>query len=145
MLLPDLPITLPVALIPSPSLLIFIAMAIVSTGVLSLAIGVPLRSLNLLRHSLPRYRWMLFPPDCFFPFLTTRLFSQCMQFISLERIFSPYSITHPLARQCLIGRTFTFINQVVQLTFIVLVGVVIYGLITEIHTQRIALGSQLKN
>ena len=55
MLLPDLPITLAVALIPNPSLLIFIAMAIVSTGVLSLAIGVPLRSLNLFPHPLHRY------------------------------------------------------------------------------------------
>ncbi len=39
MLVPDFPSTLPVALIPNPSLLIFIAIATVSTGVLSLAIG----------------------------------------------------------------------------------------------------------
>ena len=55
MLLPDFPTTLPVALTPNPSLLIFIAMTIVSTGVLSLAIGVPLLSLNLLPHSLHKY------------------------------------------------------------------------------------------
>jgi hypothetical protein len=41
------PHTLPVALIPSPSLLAFIANTIVSTGVCRLAIGVPLRSLLL--------------------------------------------------------------------------------------------------
>jgi hypothetical protein len=49
------PHTLPVALIPSPSLLAFIANTIVSTGVCRLAIGVPLRSLLLLPYPLHRY------------------------------------------------------------------------------------------
>jgi hypothetical protein len=54
MLPPDLSRTRPVALIPSPSLLIFIANATVSGGVRILAIGVPLRSLNRRPHALQR-------------------------------------------------------------------------------------------
>jgi hypothetical protein len=51
---PDFPNTRPVALMPSPSLLTFMAMAITSEEVRSLAIGVPLRWLNRRPQSLQR-------------------------------------------------------------------------------------------
>ena len=54
MLEPDLPNTRPVALIPSPSLLTFIAIETTSGEVRSLAIGVPLRSLKRRPQSLQR-------------------------------------------------------------------------------------------
>jgi hypothetical protein len=55
MLPPDFPRTLPVALMPSPSLLTLVAREITSAEVRSLAIGVPLRSLNCLPQLLQRY------------------------------------------------------------------------------------------
>lgn len=43
----DLSSTLPVALTPIPSVLALIAIDTITAGVLNLAIGVPVRSLNL--------------------------------------------------------------------------------------------------
>jgi len=73
-----------------------------------------------------------------------RLIQPCSPLHSIE--FRVYSVgADKESYLSLIGRTFTFINQVVQLRFIILVGAVIYGLNTEIHTQRIALNFELKN
>jgi hypothetical protein len=68
----DLPNDLPAALSPIPSVRTFMAIVTSSTGVLSLAITVPVRSLNCLPQPPHRYFWIWLPPfNLVLPFLST--------------------------------------------------------------------------
>jgi hypothetical protein len=102
----DLPTTLAAALTPSPSCLALRAISTVATGVLSRAIGVPLRSLKRRWQALHRYCWSV---SALFrvlvPFLTTCSLWQWMQFIVLEALLHHHSSRHSLRRQCLYPHT----------------------------------------
>jgi hypothetical protein len=68
----DVPNDLPAALSPIPSVRTFMAIVTISTGVLSLAITVPVRSLNCLPQTPHRYFWIWLPPfNLVLPFLAT--------------------------------------------------------------------------
>jgi hypothetical protein len=66
----DFPNDLPVALIPIPSIRTFMAIVTNSTGVLSLAITVPVLSLNFFPQPPHRYFWIGLPSfNLLLPFL----------------------------------------------------------------------------
>lgn len=68
----DFPNDLPAALSPIPSVLTFMAIVTTSTGVLSLAITVPVRSLNFFPQPPHRYFWIGLPSfNLVLPFFAT--------------------------------------------------------------------------